>query len=86
MPVSTCASHTVCCLLVCVQVRGRLTVQEGRNVQYNGILHAARTILREVRHRHTFMATVLHMETVLQAQQKLQHDWWCGSCSHTPSQ
>jgi solute carrier family 25 phosphate transporter 23/24/25/41 len=29
-------------------VRGRLTVQEGRNVQYNGIIHAARTILREV--------------------------------------
>lgn len=28
-------------------VRGRLTVQEGRNVQYNGILHATRTILRE---------------------------------------
>lgn len=28
-------------------VRGRLTVQEGRNVQYNGIVHAARTILRE---------------------------------------
>lgn len=30
-------------------VRGRLTVQEGRNVQYTGIVHAARTILREVR-------------------------------------
>jgi hypothetical protein len=30
-------------------VRGRLTVQEGRNVQYSGILHAARTIMREVR-------------------------------------
>jgi solute carrier family 25 phosphate transporter 23/24/25/41 len=29
-------------------VRGRLTVQEGRNVQYNGIVHASRTILREV--------------------------------------
>lgn len=29
-------------------VRGRLTVQEGRNVQYTGIVHAARTILREV--------------------------------------
>jgi hypothetical protein len=29
-------------------VRGRLTVQEGRNVQYTGIIHAARTILREV--------------------------------------
>lgn len=28
-------------------VRGRLTVQEGRNVQYTGIIHAARTILRE---------------------------------------
>lgn len=28
-------------------VRGRLTVQEGRNVQYSGITHAARTILRE---------------------------------------
>lgn len=30
-------------------VRGRLTVQEGRNVQYHGIVHAARTIMREVR-------------------------------------
>ena len=30
-------------------VRGRLTVQEGRNVQYTGIMHAARTIMREVR-------------------------------------
>ena len=29
-------------------VRGRLTVQEGRNVQYKGILHATRTILKEV--------------------------------------
>ncbi len=29
-------------------VRGRLTVQEGRNVQYTGIVHAARSILREV--------------------------------------
>jgi hypothetical protein len=29
-------------------VRGRLTVQEGRNVQYSGIVHATRTILREV--------------------------------------
>jgi hypothetical protein len=29
-------------------VRGRLTVQEGRNVQYTGIVHAARTILKEV--------------------------------------
>ena len=28
-------------------VRGRLTVQEGRNVQYTGITHAARTIMRE---------------------------------------
>jgi solute carrier family 25 (mitochondrial phosphate transporter), member 23/24/25/41 len=30
-------------------VRGRLTVQEGRNVQYSGIWHATRTILKEVR-------------------------------------
>lgn len=30
-------------------VRGRLTVQEGRNVQYNGIIHATKTIMREVR-------------------------------------
>lgn len=29
-------------------VRGRLTVQEGRNVQYRGILHATSTILKEV--------------------------------------
>jgi hypothetical protein len=29
-------------------VRGRLTVQEGRNVQYNGIIHATRCIFREV--------------------------------------
>jgi hypothetical protein len=36
-------------VLMCVQVRGRLTVQEGRNVQYTGIMHAARTILKEVR-------------------------------------
>jgi hypothetical protein len=28
-------------------VRGRLTVQEGRNVQYHGIMHATRTIFRE---------------------------------------
>lgn len=28
-------------------MRGRLTVQEGRNVQYSGIVHAARTILRD---------------------------------------
>ncbi|GBF95829.1 mitochondrial carrier protein [Raphidocelis subcapitata] len=28
-------------------VRGRLTVQEGRNVQYNGIIHATKTIWRE---------------------------------------
>eukprot|EP00879_Flechtneria_rotunda_P023501 GHRR01024862.1.p1 GENE.GHRR01024862.1~~GHRR01024862.1.p1 ORF type:complete len:247 (+),score=51.19 GHRR01024862.1:232-972(+) len=34
-------------------VRGRLTVQEGRNVQYSGIIHAARTILKEVRQQHT---------------------------------
>ena len=29
-------------------VRGRLTIQEGRNVQYNGIIHAARCILKQV--------------------------------------
>jgi hypothetical protein len=29
-------------------VRGRLTVQEGRNVQYTGIIHAAKTILKQV--------------------------------------
>ncbi len=29
-------------------VRGRLTVQEGRNGQYRGIVHAARTILSQV--------------------------------------
>lgn len=29
-------------------VRGRLTVQEGRNVQYNGIIHAVRVIMKEV--------------------------------------
>lgn len=28
-------------------VRGRLTVQEGRSVQYNGIWHATKTIMRE---------------------------------------
>nr|QKY15286.1 mitochondrial carrier protein (MITC10) [Polytomella parva] len=28
-------------------VRGRLTIQEGRNKQYNGIWHATRTILKE---------------------------------------
>eukprot|EP00877_Chromochloris_zofingiensis_P000777 jgi/Chrzof1/106/Cz01g03210.t1 len=28
-------------------VRGRLTVQEGRNVQYNGIIHAVRVIMKE---------------------------------------
>ncbi|KAI8467641.1 MAG: mitochondrial substrate carrier [Monoraphidium minutum] len=28
-------------------VRGRLTVQEGRNVQYTGIVHATKTIMRE---------------------------------------
>jgi solute carrier family 25 (mitochondrial phosphate transporter), member 23/24/25/41 len=32
-------------------VRGRLTVQEGRNVQYNGILHATKTIIRQVNAR-----------------------------------
>ena len=43
-----------CCSVVLwwlLQVRGRLTVQEGRNVQYTGIMHATRTILREVRGR-----------------------------------
>lgn len=30
-------------------IRGRLTVQEGTNQQYRGILHAARVILKEVR-------------------------------------
>jgi hypothetical protein len=34
--------------LLLSQVRGRLTVQEGRNVQYSGIMHAARTIAKEV--------------------------------------
>lgn len=29
-------------------VRGRLTVQEGRNVQYSGIWHATRTIMKQV--------------------------------------
>jgi hypothetical protein len=47
--VDTCV--TPCPFFLCChcQVRGRLTVQEGRNVQYTGIVHAARTILREVR-------------------------------------
>jgi solute carrier family 25 phosphate transporter 23/24/25/41 len=33
-------------------VRGRLTVQEGKNSQYKGILHAARIITTEVRAAH----------------------------------
>ena len=32
-------------------VRGRLTVQDGLNRQYNGIWHATRIIVREVRRR-----------------------------------
>jgi hypothetical protein len=40
---------SLCADCVLLQVRGRLTVQEGRNVQYKGITHAAATILREVR-------------------------------------
>jgi hypothetical protein len=30
-------------------VRGRLTVQEGKNSQYRGMMHATRVIIKEVR-------------------------------------
>lgn len=57
-------------------VRGRLTVQEGRNVQYNGILHAARTILKEVRKLEA-VSTVVCLQWL--AQHDLESCWVYGT-------
>jgi hypothetical protein len=69
-------------------VRGRLTVQEGRNVQYSGIVHAARTILREVSacglRLLQLMQQIRHIE--LAASQWFVHgvggrsEYLCGGC------
>jgi hypothetical protein len=40
-------------------VRGRLTVQEGTGAQYRGIAHAATVIMREVRHRRSYLAVLM---------------------------